>query len=144
MDSNFPEWTKSSVGITTPLTLPDNKGLAEDNPNTGFGCEREAECLIPNCNERYVVPKQEKEYLAHLLKLHQIVIGELLNMLIRIENFAKNFVKPSRYVFFRSLFQVRLILYQTFHHIPNIGAINLKESLKKYKQMVKLAVIRQY
>ena len=79
MDSNFPEWTKSSVGITTPLTLPDNKGMAEDDPNTGFGCEREAECLIPNCNERYVVPKQEKEYLAHLLKLHQIVIGELLN-----------------------------------------------------------------
>ena len=80
MDSNFPEWTKSSVGITTPLTLPDNKGMSEDNPNTGFGCEREAECLIPNCNERFVVPKQEKEYLAHLLQLHRIVIGEFSNI----------------------------------------------------------------
>ena len=80
MDSNFPEWTKSSVGITTPLTLPDNKGMSVDNPNTGFGCEREAECLIPNCNERFVVPKQEKEYLAHLLQLHRIVIGEFSNI----------------------------------------------------------------
>ena len=74
MDSNFPEWTKSSIGITTPLTLPENKTKAA-SCETEFGCEREAECLIPTCNIKYVVPKQEPEYLQHLLEGHQIVIG---------------------------------------------------------------------
>ena len=75
MDSNFPEWTKSSIGITTPLTLPEGRANNELSPERRFGCEREAECLIPTCNTKYVVPKQEPEYLQHLLKNHQIVIG---------------------------------------------------------------------
>ena len=75
VDSNFPEWTKSSIGITTPLTLPETKSITEDESTGGFGCERDAECLIPKCNTRYIVPKQEPEYLRHLLQDHQIVIG---------------------------------------------------------------------
>ena len=78
VDSNFPEWTKSSVGITTPLTLPDNKGDSDENPNKGFGCERESQCLIPTCKEQYLIPKNEKEFLAHLLQQHKIVIGKIL------------------------------------------------------------------
>ena len=75
MDSNFPEWTKSSIGITTPLTLPENKNTNEAASEVGFGCEREAECIIPTCDVKYVVPKQQPEYLQHLLQDHQIVIG---------------------------------------------------------------------
>ena len=74
VDTNFPEWTKSSVGITTPLTLPEksNTMLKDDgDPNS----EREAECLIPTCKMKYPVPKQHGDYLRHLLEDHQIVIG---------------------------------------------------------------------
>ena len=74
VDTNFPEWTKSSVGITTPLTLPEksNTMLKDDgDPNS----EREAECLIPTCKMKYPVPKQHGDYLRHLLEDHKIVIG---------------------------------------------------------------------
>ena len=77
MDSNFPEWTKSSVGITMPLTLPDKKQETNGYHQKGFGCEREAECLIPTCDIQHVIPLQEKEYLGHLLQMHQIVIGRI-------------------------------------------------------------------
>ena len=66
------------MGITTPLTLPDNKGDTDGNPIKGFGCERESQCLIPTCKEQYVIPKNEKEFLAHLLQQHKIVIGKIL------------------------------------------------------------------
>ena len=78
MDSNFPEWTKSNVGITTPLTLPEAK--VSNNEAAGeirFGYERETECLVPFCFLRFVVPKCEPDFSRHLLQDHQIVIGKV-------------------------------------------------------------------
>ena len=78
MDSNFPEWTKSNVGITTPLTLPEDKAL--NNEAAGeirFGYERETECLVPSCFLKFVVPKHEPDFSRHLLQEHHIVIGNV-------------------------------------------------------------------
>lgn len=67
-DTNFPEWTKTQVGITVPLTLPEK-------PSSEFGKPRESCCLI--CNDTFPIPEKEKEFFAHLLEVHSIVIGDV-------------------------------------------------------------------
>lgn len=67
-DTNFPEWTKTQTGITVPLTLPEK-------PTSDFGKPRETCCLI--CNDTFLIPEKERDFFAHLLESHSIVIGDV-------------------------------------------------------------------
>jgi len=68
-DSNFPEWTKGSRGITVPLSFPEK----ESSPF--FDKDRQIVCLL--CEETFEHPKEEKEFLVHLTGEHRFIIGNV-------------------------------------------------------------------
>ncbi|CAB4066897.1 unnamed protein product [Lepeophtheirus salmonis] len=45
-DSNFPEWTKSNIGITVPLMFPEQK-------ISPFGVDKKSACIF--CEEKFIV-----------------------------------------------------------------------------------------
>lgn len=68
-DSNFPEWTKSNMGITVPLSFPEK----ETSPF--LDKERDIVCLL--CEDSFSHPQQEKEFLKHMMVEHRFVISEV-------------------------------------------------------------------
>lgn len=67
-DVNFPEWTKSQTGITTPLVLP------EEPSDRHYGTETQTTCL--KCPKTYSVPSQNLDLVAHMTMEHFIIIDE--------------------------------------------------------------------
>jgi len=57
-DTNFPEWTKGSRGITQPLSFPEKEKCLL------FDKERVMICLL--CEETFEHPQKEKDFLKHL------------------------------------------------------------------------------
>ncbi len=68
-DANFPEWTKSQPAITAPLTFPERKSMFL------FDQERDMVCLI--CDDTFCHPREEQDFLKHLLLEHKFVIGDV-------------------------------------------------------------------
>ena len=68
-DSNFPEWTKGSRGITVPLSFPEK----ESSPF--LDKDRTIVCLL--CEENFEHPKKEKEFLLHLTCEHRFIIANI-------------------------------------------------------------------
>jgi len=67
-DTNFPEWTKGSRGITVPLSFP------EKEPSPILDDERLIVCLL--CEENFNYPHQKSELISHLLLEHGFVIDK--------------------------------------------------------------------
>ena len=68
-DSNFPEWTKGSRGITVPLSFPEK----ESSPF--LDKDRTIVCLL--CEESFEHPQKEKEFLLHLTCEHRFIIANI-------------------------------------------------------------------
>jgi len=68
-DSNFPEWTKGSRGITVPLSFPEK----ESSPF--LDKDRTIVCLL--CEESFEHPLKEKEFLLHLTCEHRFIIANI-------------------------------------------------------------------
>jgi len=68
-DSNFPEWTKGSRGITVPLSFPEK----ESSPF--MDKDRIIICLL--CEEKFEYPRQKDEFLVHLTCEHRFIIANV-------------------------------------------------------------------
>ena len=68
-DSNFPEWTKGSQGITVPLSFPEK----ESSPF--MDKDRIIICLL--CEEKFEYPRQKDEFLVHLTCEHRFIIANV-------------------------------------------------------------------
>eukprot|EP00096_Caligus_rogercresseyi_P008554 TRINITY_DN2755_c0_g1_i1.p1 TRINITY_DN2755_c0_g1~~TRINITY_DN2755_c0_g1_i1.p1 ORF type:complete len:491 (-),score=171.02 TRINITY_DN2755_c0_g1_i1:16-1488(-) len=67
-DSNFPEWTKSNIGITVPLMFPE-----QEDPS--FGSDRDSVCLF--CEKSWPLPSEQQGFFKHLLEVHSFVVGDV-------------------------------------------------------------------
>ncbi|XP_040570766.1 zinc finger protein 277 [Lepeophtheirus salmonis] len=67
-DSNFPEWTKSNIGITVPLMFPEQK-------ISPFGVDKKSACIF--CEEVWLLPKDQQSFFRHLLEVHSFVVGDV-------------------------------------------------------------------
>lgn len=92
-DKNFPEWTKTNLGITTPLSFPEREKLP-------MGHEQETFCLL--CEKIFSLPKNGEELLKHLVDQHHFVIGEvnLIADLPSYINYWKNKFQDESFVDF--------------------------------------------
>ena len=68
-DSNFPEWTKGSRGITVPLSFPEK----ESSPF--LDKDRIMLCLL--CEEKFEHPQRKDEFLVHLTCEHRFIIANV-------------------------------------------------------------------